>query len=63
MARFHKDPAAKGPLLGFTRTKTKELGPLSVPITMVLGGLLGRAAARTSRPIKGSSVALPEVSS
>jgi 3-oxoacyl-[acyl-carrier protein] reductase len=47
---YHDYTAAKGALLGFTRTAAKELGPLGVTVNMVSGGLLRLTDASAATP-------------
>ncbi|MGG7645616.1 3-oxoacyl-ACP reductase [Rhodovulum sp. YNF3179] len=50
---YHDYTAAKGALLAFTRTVSRELGPLGVTVNMVAGGLLRTtdASAATPEPV------------
>ncbi|KAK6382181.1 hypothetical protein LTS17_004067 [Exophiala oligosperma] len=47
---YHDYTAAKGALLGFTRTCAAELGPKGVTVNMVSGGLLETTDASASTP-------------
>jgi 3-oxoacyl-[acyl-carrier protein] reductase len=47
---YHDYTAAKGALMGFTRTAARDLGPLGVTVNMVAGGLLRTTDASAATP-------------
>ncbi|MCW8843166.1 MAG: 3-oxoacyl-ACP reductase [Rhodobacteraceae bacterium] len=47
---YHDYTAAKGALMAFTRTASKDLGPLGVTVNMVSGGLLRTTDASAATP-------------
>lgn len=47
---YHDYTAAKAALMAFTRTASKELGPLGVRVNMVAGGLLRTTDASSATP-------------
>jgi 3-oxoacyl-[acyl-carrier protein] reductase len=47
---YHDYTAAKAALMAFTRTASRDLGPLGVRVNMVAGGLCGRPMPAPPRP-------------